>query len=73
MKRVIKMSQIKDATDLVQRATMVDGDVIITKGKYSIDAKSIMGIFSLDLTAGVIIEYPDDATAFDDFIKVFEC
>ena len=73
MKRVIKMSQIKDATDLVQRATMVDGDVIITKGKYSIDAKSMMGIFSLDLTAGVTIEYPDDATAFDDFIKVFEC
>ena len=73
MKRVIKMSQIKDATDLVQRATMVDGDVIITKGKYSIDAKSIMSIFSLDLTAGVTIEYPDDATAFDDFIKVFEC
>lgn len=73
MKRVIKMSQIKDATDLVQRATMVDGDVIITKGKYSIDAKSIMGIFSLDLTTGVTIEYPDDATAFDDFIKVFEC
>ena len=73
MKRVIKMSQIKDATDLVLRATMVDGDVIITKGKYSIDAKSIMGIFSLDLTAGVTIEYPDDATAFDDFIKVFEC
>lgn len=73
MKRLIKMSQIKDATDLVQRATMVDGDIIITKGKYSIDAKSIMGIFSLDLTTGVTIEYPDDATAFDDFIKVFEC
>lgn len=73
MKRVIKMSQIKDATDLVQRATMVEGDVTITKGKYSIDAKSVMGIFSLDLTTGVTIEYPDDATAFDDFIKAFEC
>lgn len=72
MKRQIKMSQIKDATDLVQRATMVDGDVTITKGKYSIDAKSVMGIFSLDLTTGVVIEYPDDATAFDDFIKAFE-
>ena len=73
MKRQIKMSQIKDATDLVQRATMVDGDVTITKGKYSIDAKSVMGIFSLDLTTGVTIEYPDDATAFDDFIKAFKC
>ena len=73
MKRVIKMSQIKDATDLVQRATMVEGDVTITKGKYSIDAKSVMGIFSLDLTTGVTIEYPDGATAFDDFIKAFEC
>lgn len=67
------MSQIKDAMDLIQKATMVDGDVIITKGKYSIDAKSIMGIFSLDLTTGVTIEYPNDATAFDDFIKAFEC
>ena len=39
------------------------------KGKYSIDAKSIMGIFSIDLSQGAVIEYPDDAVELDEFIS----
>ena len=58
---------------LVQKASMFDSKIYIEAEGKKVNAKSIMGIFSLDLTAGVTIEYPDDATAFDDFIKVFEC
>lgn len=69
MKRQIKVNAISDATKIVQMATNVNGDVIITKGKYSIDAKSIMGIFSIDLSQGAVIEYPDDAVELDEFIS----
>lgn len=68
MKKQIKVNAISDATKIVQMAANVDGDVIITKGRYSIDAKSIMGIFSIDLSSGAVIEYPDDAVEFDAFI-----
>lgn len=69
MKRQIKVNAISDATKIVQMAANVNGDVIITKGKYSIDAKSIMGIFSIDLSQGAVIEYPDDAVELDAFIS----
>lgn len=69
MKRQIKVNAISDATKIVQIAANVNGDVIITKGKYSIDAKSIMGIFSIDLSQGAVIEYPDDAVELDEFIS----
>lgn len=69
MKRQIKVNAISDATKIVQMAANVNGDVIITKGKYSIDAKSIMGIFSIDLSQGAVIEYPDDAVELDAFVS----
>lgn len=69
MKRQIKVNAISDATKIVQMAANVNGDVIITKGKYSIDAKSIMGIFSIDLSQGAVIEYPDDAVELDEFVS----
>ena len=69
MKRQIKVNAISDATKIVQMAANVNGDVIITKGKYSIDAKSIMGIFSIDLSQGAVIEYPDDAAELDAFMS----
>ena len=50
MKRNIKISGISDATTLVTKASAVEGDVTITRGRYSIDAKSIMGVFSIDLS-----------------------
>ena len=72
MKRNIKISGISDATTLVTKASAVEGDVTITRGRYSIDAKSIMGVFSIDLSAGVIIEYPDGEIELDKYCKKFE-
>ena len=72
MKRYIKVNGVTDITMLVKNAIATQGDVNITKGKYYVDAKSIMGVFSLDLAAGAIIEYPDDAKEFDKYISKFE-
>ena len=72
MKRYIKVNGVTDITMLVKNAIATQGDVNITKGKYCIDAKSIMGVFSLDLATGAAIEYPDDAKEFDKYISKFE-
>lgn len=65
---IIRMSAFTDYTLLVTEASKVDGDVTVSKGRYAVDAKSLPGVFSLDLSDGATIEYPDDAFEFDQFL-----
>ena len=46
----IKINTINDVKDFVTIVTKCSYDVDIVSGRYAIDAKSIMGIFSLDLS-----------------------
>ena len=65
---VIKISAFTEYMLLVTEASKVDGDVTLSKGRYSVDAKSLPGVFSLDLSEGATIEYPENAFAFDQFL-----
>ena len=49
-KMYVAINTINKATEFVQKASQVDGDVICTKGRYTIDGKSIMGVFSIDIS-----------------------
>ena len=44
------LSSINDVKDFVNIVSKYDFDVDLTSGRYVVDAKSIMGIFSLDLS-----------------------
>lgn len=44
---LVTIDQVKRFVDLVSRA---DGDVDLVSGRYTVDAKSIMGIFSFDIS-----------------------
>lgn len=44
---LVTIDQVKKFVDLVSK---VEGDVDLVSGRYTIDAKSIMGIFSLDIS-----------------------
>ncbi|MDD6991064.1 MAG: HPr family phosphocarrier protein, partial [Oscillospiraceae bacterium] len=44
----------------------------LLSGRYAVDAKSIMGIFSLDLSKPISLEaHTDDASEFFENIKQF--
>ena len=45
----IKLSSIQDVREFVDILTAFEGEADLTSGRYVVDAKSIMGIFSLDL------------------------
>ena len=64
----ICINTIKDMMDFTNEASKVFGDVLIRKGKYVIDGKSIMGIVSIDPSTGITVEYPEDATEFGAFL-----
>ena len=65
----ISISTIVDMMDFAREASKVFGDVLIRKGIYVIDGKSIMGIVSIDPSTGIIVEYPEDATEFGAFLE----
>ena len=65
MKEVkIVLSNIQDIRDFVNQVILVDYDVDLIQGRYVVDAKSIMGIFSLDLLSPITLqaqtEYAED-------------
>lgn len=46
----IMLSSINDVKNFVNIVNKYDCEIDLTSGRYVVDAKSIMGIFSLDLT-----------------------
>lgn len=46
----IKLNTFEKVKDFSNKISSVIGDIDLISGKYVIDAKSIMGIFSLDLS-----------------------
>ena len=49
IKLMIKLTSISDVQKFVNAVARFSGDVDLQSGRYVVDAKSIMGIFSLDL------------------------
>ncbi len=61
----IKISTIEDVKSFVSTVTKCSYDVDIVSGRYAIDAKSIMGIFSLDLSKPLELRvHSDDCDEF---------
>ncbi len=74
MKQInIILGNVKDIREFVNEVIMLDYDVDLAQGRYLIDAKSIMGIFALDLLSPItVIAHTDYAEDFFDKIKKFE-
>ncbi len=51
----IKLTNIQDVRDFVNIVVMIDYEVDLAQGRYLIDAKSIMGIFALDLLTPITV------------------
>ena len=61
----IQLNTIADIRDLVNLVTACDFDVDLASGRYVVDAKSIMGIFSLDLMSPITLTaHSDDCADF---------
>ena len=70
----ITLSSIQDIRKFVNEVTLLDYEVDLEQGRYIVDAKSIMGIFSLDLTKEIkaeIVTDNGDADALVEELKPF--
>ncbi|MCM1524457.1 MAG: HPr family phosphocarrier protein [Ruminococcus sp.] len=71
-KATVMLATINDVKNFVSEVSMCDYDVDLLSGRYAVDAKSIMGIFSLDLSKKIELEaHTDDADDFFERIKQY--
>ena len=66
----IKFDTIEDVKRFVNFISKYSDEYYLNSGKYLVNAKSIMGIFSLDLSKPVIIVSEKEFT--EDFLKEFK-
>ncbi len=68
----ILLQSIEDVKEFNRIVAVYDGDVDLVSGRYVIDAKSIMGIFSLDLSKPINIQvHGDNPDTLIDSLKAF--
>ena len=70
---MVELKAINDVKDFVNRVMLFNYDIDLVSGRYAIDAKSIMGIFSLDLSKAIKLQAHTDEpekliAALDKFI-----
>jgi len=65
----INLNSVDDVKLFVTASSLVDCDVDVFSGRYLVDAKSIMGLFSLDLAKPVTVQFHGDEQALEVFRK----
>ena len=67
---VLKPAQVEE---FVKAATKCNFDVDIYYNRYVVDAKSILGVFGLDLTRPLTVEYSGYNKGFEQFLSGHAC
>ena len=69
---MIKLSLVENVNHFVNIVTRYPFEMDLRAGRHVVDAKSILGIFSLDLSKPITLEiYSDDCGALLEDIKPF--
>ena len=67
----IKLNATEEVQEFVNAATKCDFDIDIYYNRFLIDAKSILGILSMDLTKVLTVECHGESKEFDRTLKKF--
>ena len=68
----ILLNTINDVKSFVNIVSKYEFDVDLISGRYAIDAKSIMGIFSLDLSKPIDLNIHAEDTNVDAVLEVLK-
>lgn len=68
----IVLNSIDKVKKFVQTITRFDGEFELVSGRHIVDAKSIMGIFSVDLSKPVVLQIHADGNTKDEILKAVQ-
>lgn len=72
VKRVVEILNINDVQEFNRICSQFDCDMDLSQGKYTVDAKSIMGIFSLNLEESLeLLAYTDEEMSVDEKLSKY--
>ena len=71
MSQKIRLNETADVKEFVQAASKCDFDVDISYNRVIIDAKSILGVLSMDLTRELTVRCYGESKRFDEVIAKF--
>ncbi len=71
MSQRIKLSAPEDVKEFVKAANKCDFDIDISYNRVLVDAKSILGIFSMDLTRILTVHCHGESKEFNQAIQKF--
>lgn len=66
--RRIMLGTVEDAKNFVAAATKCDFDIDVFYNRVVIDAKSLLGVMSLDMTRVLTVEYNGENKDFEAFL-----
>lgn len=73
MIKKIKLKTIDAVKEFASHASKFMGEVTITSGKYAVDGRSLLGIFSLDLSKSINVEIEErDSELWDMLCSQYE-
>ena len=67
----ISLNSIDKVKSFVNEITKYDNDFDLVSGRYVIDAKSILGVLSLDLTQPLTVQYGGQNDNFEKTLRKF--
>ena len=68
----LRLSSIEAVREFVEIARQFEGEIDLSSGRYIVDAKSIMGIFSLDLMNPITLTaHSDNCDKLIDSLKPY--
>lgn len=69
---VISLNSIDKVKSFVSIAAKFDAEIDLVSGRYVIDGKSIMGIFSMDLSKSIILRIHESGEKAEEIVKAFD-
>lgn len=70
--RHIKLMDVNDVAEFVNAAQKCDFDIDISYNRFIIDAKSLVGVLSMDLSQVLKVEYRGYNKSFEEIIRQYE-
>lgn len=68
----ISLTQVSQVQDFVNLVNQVPYDVDMVSGRYTVNAKSMLGIYSLDLSKPLqVLIYSDDCEELKSALEIF--
>jgi len=65
----VKLNEVDKIQKFYEVVTKTDYDIDLVRGRYIVDAKSVLGIYSLDLSKPVdVVLHCDDEKEFHKFV-----